>query len=316
MSFRKPLVDLLCAFIPSRRMRHEIRQHFNYQVKTDAHYLKAIKDILRVNFDITQVPPAHGNLRKVQLASTGLLAAVVRLCEENGINVFLHGGTLLGAIRHKGFVPWDDDTDLGMLREDFEKFMALAEKFLPNAHFNLSVHPSNILQVTHVASQLYIDIFPFDTWHKKAATPKEIRDLKYAIWEFRAHAKHVSSKNIRPSEYFKRLTPLFDRYLMEGRPAAADGSIFKYGGRNDIWNHDWVLPTTPVQFEGRTMPALHETHLALSTLYGDYYDYPFDILSKHKNWTARMSCEQLSALDKLLALSDGQIFDLLTEGRA
>jgi lipopolysaccharide cholinephosphotransferase len=315
MSFRKPLVDLACALIPSRRLRHELRQHFNYTKKTDAHYLKAIKDILRVNFDITQVPPAHGNLRNVQLASAKLLVAVTRLCEENGINVFLHGGTLLGAVRHKGFVPWDDDTDTGMMRADFEKFMALAETFLPSAEFSLTVHPSNILQVTHTASSLYIDIFPFDTWHKKAETPQDIRDLKYAIWEFRAKAKHVSSKGLRPSEYFARLTPLFNQRLMNGRPPAADGAIFKYGGRNDILGSDWVLPAIPLPFEGRTVPGMREPGLALTAMYGDYYDYPFDILSKHKNWTARMRSDQLRAVDGLLSLSDDQVFNLLL-GRA
>ncbi|MBR3145559.1 MAG: LicD family protein [Clostridia bacterium] len=59
------------------------------------------------------------SLRQIQL---GILDAVDTFCKENGIKYWLEKGTLLGAIRHKGYIPWDDDIDIGMLREDYELF--------------------------------------------------------------------------------------------------------------------------------------------------------------------------------------------------
>ena len=71
-------------------------------------------------------------LRKVQLTQLEIAKEIRRVCEENDIPYFLTCGTLLGAVRHQGFIPWDDDMDVGMLRENYEKFCRIApEKLKP-----------------------------------------------------------------------------------------------------------------------------------------------------------------------------------------
>ncbi|KXB58205.1 hypothetical protein HMPREF1871_00593 [Gemelliphila asaccharolytica] len=63
-------------------------------------------------------------LREVQI---GILKYIDKVCKENNLTYFLNYGSLIGAVRHKGFIPWDDDVDISMPREDYEKFIKICE---------------------------------------------------------------------------------------------------------------------------------------------------------------------------------------------
>lgn len=59
-------------------------------------------------------------LRRVQLVQLEIAKEIKRVCDKNGIDYFMDGGTLIGAVRHKGFIPWDDDLDFSMVRDQYE----------------------------------------------------------------------------------------------------------------------------------------------------------------------------------------------------
>lgn len=120
-------------------------------------------------------------LRKVQLTQLEIAKEIRRVCEENGIRYYLAAGTFLGAVRHGGFIPWDDDMDIGMLREDYEKFCRIApEKLKPEYTFqNWYTDPNYSLPFGKVLKRntlylegkksrqlkengFYVDIFPVD----------------------------------------------------------------------------------------------------------------------------------------------------------
>lgn len=107
-------------------------------------------------------------------------------CEQNDLEIFAVGGTALGAIRHRGFIPWDDDIDLGMLRGDYQKFIHnfdnsfLSQKYILKAPNKTKNNPNRFLQLykkdtvlktLHNGSNpelqmLFLDIFPYDSVSK------------------------------------------------------------------------------------------------------------------------------------------------------
>ncbi|MDR2901749.1 MAG: LicD family protein, partial [Lactobacillales bacterium] len=121
---------------------------------------KAGKDIenvfnyARINMDIEKLPAATGILRKIQLANVKILQEIDRVCNENNLKYWIDFGTLIGAVRHKGYVPWDDDIDICMMREDYDKILNIFNKNTKHPELEAVLHmhkdgTSNIIKVVH-----------------------------------------------------------------------------------------------------------------------------------------------------------------------
>ena len=131
-------------------------------------------------------------LREIQIQ---ILDIVTSFCEQHNIQYWLDSGTLLGAIRHKGYIPWDDDIDIGMLREDFDKFMNLFNQYNSKYKFHCVendadfftafgkvIDTDTILQEGDFILGINIDIFVYDNAPKRPLL-QNIMFLKRDIYD-------------------------------------------------------------------------------------------------------------------------------------
>ena len=79
------------------------------------------------------------NIRRLQQVEAELIRLFVDICEKEHLRYYMLYGTMLGAVRHKGFIPWDDDVDFGMPRPDYERFLKIAHHYLSRR--NLIIYP-------------------------------------------------------------------------------------------------------------------------------------------------------------------------------
>lgn len=126
-------------------------------------------------------------LRDLQLRELKIMKTFANICKTNGLRFYLMGGTFLGAVRHKGFIPWDDDIDLGMPREDYDRMAKIIDGLLPDGYVfrnfekgnETTIYFSRIEDLNYeikdnsalVKRQRYawIDIFPLDGMPENAA---------------------------------------------------------------------------------------------------------------------------------------------------
>lgn len=144
-------------------------------------------------------------MKRAWAAEMEIMQEIDRICKENDLQYYAAWGTLLGTIRHKGFIPWDDDMDMGMLREDYERFIEIAPKKLKPEYFlqtwktdksypyafakirkKGTVFIEAVSQKTNAHNEIFVDIFPYDVYPDnetvRTKLMKKIMLLKYSLW--------------------------------------------------------------------------------------------------------------------------------------
>ncbi|MFV0417761.1 MAG: phosphorylcholine transferase LicD [Dysgonomonas sp.] len=256
--------------------------------------------------------PDGSELRTLQLKMLEILTVVTDICDKHNLTYWVSGGTLLGAVRHGGFIPWDDDIDIELLRSDYKKLLRILPKELPaNLYLqtpkeksyrllfskvrdrNSIVHSEEEDMARYKEKGIFIDIFSEERSYRWM---KNIVDACYGR-AFRRLKRGRPSHSLRYfCEYSAslHLYPIGWTLMWIARGICAitkpDNILHSYGiGNSTNHNARYMFPVSKVTFEGKEFSAPKDVDTYLRKQYGDYMSVP----PKEKRATHFMKVEYL-----------------------
>ena len=259
---------------------------FSYQKRELVKSRKKLKfyDYKKEKMDITKLPKAEGLLRDIQLANLGILKWFDKFCKDNQLEYFLFAGSALGQVRHKGIIPWDDDIDLGMLRDDYEKVLVLLDKDkdypVYAEHFSGQNNDGFIIKIKHRKSdKFFVDIFALDYTGKSIS----IEEQKAFTKEIKENRKQISK--LKKESKLDDLLNMRDKYIDYNAQQENTDILLgvEWGHSEPNWflRYDTVYPIKDVVFEDITFKSMAKPEQYLSDYYGNYMDYPKNITFGH-----------------------------------
>lgn len=248
--------------------------------------------------------PEGSILRRQQLRMLELLDAIDTICKKHQIPYWLSSGTLIGAARHKGFIPWDDDLDIEMLRSDYLRLIKILPKELPE-NFVLQTNDTDpnfisiygklrdrnsYLEETNSYDRIfkergiYIDIFPLER-------------IPYFLAWIGGHMQgqiynQLNNKSLKETTILKRIRRIYRFNTRIGFPILRFISKFipgkelrhSYGTAffKPRYKED-IFPLSEMEFEGKMYPVPKNTDAMLRKIYGNYMQLP-DLNNIHPHY--------------------------------
>ena len=245
---------------------------------------------------------AQYDIRPLQLRVLEILRAVDATCRQHGLHYYIWAGTMIGAVRHKGFIPWDDDLDIAMPRPDYEQLIAHQKEWLPAPYEMVCAEndpryplpfakiqdgSTTLIERMHLKylGGIYLDVFPIDGtpkgWlHRKChfARYQYYKRVLYLL--FRDPYKHghgpnswvplLSRRLYSLDEVQRKIRRILTKYRYEDCDMVADYD----DGSRGIMAKSVLGTPTPYRFEDMEALGVEQYDTYLSNKYGDYMTIP------------------------------------------
>ena len=247
------------------------------------------------------------DIREIQQMELGIMEYIHEVCQKIGVKYFLAYGSLIGAVRHKGFIPWDDDMDICMLREDYEKLQDYLIAY-PDDRYEVMSYKNNLNYVypfmkvqdnqTYLLEEdvridsnmgIYVDIFPVDGYEDdsvfKDKMTRLIKKRQLSCYTFKGitNTKSILNSLIRyisvivfyftnTNKYIRGIDDLAQSRKVDDYELV-DYLIYKDMNK-PVWKREWLNQTITGVFEGKEFMIPKSYHEILTSDYGDYTQLP------------------------------------------
>ena len=247
------------------------------------------------------------DIREIQQMELGIMEYIHEICQKIGVKYFLAYGSLIGAVRHKGFIPWDDDMDICMLREDYEKL----QDYLisnPDERYEVMSYKNNLNYVypfmkvqdnqTYLLEEdvridsnmgIYVDIFPVDGYEDdsvfKDKMTRLIKKRQLSCYTFKGitNTKSLLNSLIRYISVIVFYFTNTNKYIRGIDELAKSRKVLDYEEvdyliykdmNKPVWRREWLEQVTTGTFEGKEFMIPKNYHEILTSDYGDYMQLP------------------------------------------
>lgn len=247
-----------------------------------------------------------GMLNYVQIFSQELLDFIVNICNKYGLTYWLEGGTFLGAVRHEGFVPWDDDVDICMMRRDLKNFLRIFDYEMKKNNLDKFIevginkiyknHFIGFIQIFYSSKHLLgaVDIFPYDFIQDP---PENIKQL-FIDERIKFHSSMLKGGNRENAEkkFFSNLNLSLEpkNHIISG----VDG--FRYNCL--LLETKDIFPLTKFKFNNNEYYCPNNFNLYLTRTYGDYKSIPKKIKIHNRQKVLRYKKEMIDEFEKHISL--------------
>ena len=253
-------------------------------------------------------------MNPLQQKQLDILKAFIKVCDKHNLEYFLVYGTALGAIRHKGFIPWDDDIDVGMPRKDYEKYIELQSEYEGTPYFiqtfktdpcyiynyaklrdSSTTFLENAFKNHRINQGVFIDIFPVDGMSREVGDREKIGKKNKFIWR-QVYFSYLPAlrRKVHKRTFFKDillnivagLFYVFDiahyrnkrveRFVRKIplEEAKMAGIMFGFTWRINCMDADIFRETIKVPFEDIEVKVVKQYDKYLTMLYKDYMKFP------------------------------------------
>lgn len=250
-------------------------------------------------------------LKKIRVIEIEILEEIVRICDKYNLEYVLTAGTLIGAKRHKGFIPWDDDIDIAFARKDFDKFIEVCKIELDKTRFFLDCPDTNdkywlplfkIRKLNTVYEEPYqekyekckgiwVDILPLDNLNSNTSKllkikAKIVNELRYIItkkaqatrkrrkvtdWKVLISYIYVLPLSLLPIRVLEKIQQSIMKSNKNHNSPYIVNLASKYGYKKQVFPREKYFPASKIEFEGKEYNAPNDVDYVLTKIYGEDY---------------------------------------------